>query len=106
MAKRATIPELANWKTLTEHYVGQAVKKDHVRMAVAFAVLVEALDTIPAPVQRFTQRKLGPGPNGGVFVHTVKNRVTISKHAQYYTLINTRNGRKELMATGFVHSVG
>ena len=74
------------------------------KMGGEFAVLVEALATIPAHVQQSTHRK--HGPNEAAFVHTVKGQDTISKHVQYYILKNTRNGRKELMVTGFVHSVG
>ena len=73
------------------------------KMGGEFAVLVAALGTIPAHVQQSTHRK--HGPNEGAFVHTVKSQATISKHAQYCIPINTRNGRKELMAIGFVHSV-
>ena len=79
MVKKVTIPELANWKIPTGHCDGQTVKKSRARMVVAFAVLVEDLDTIPEHVQRFTLRKFGLGPNEGVFVHTVKRQVTMFK---------------------------
>jgi len=80
------------------------VNRNLAKMGGEFAVLVEELDTISAHVQQSTHRKYGP--NEGAFVRTVKSQATISKHAQYCILINSRNGRKELMVIGFVHSVG